>query len=109
MGAGKRNQVVTIQSKTLSTDAWGAPAEASWSTHKTVFAHVITQRGREFVSEGREDTAQHNISVIFDYVSGLNEAMRLLWNGETYEIVSVMAIRERNETQINAIWTEGRA
>ena len=106
--AGKRDQRVTIEQVTYANDAWGQPVSATWATFKTVWGHVITSRGREFVSSGEMDTAQRPISIIAEYTSGVTEDMRVSWDGRIYEIVGVFDRYRDNETQIDAVYTEGR-
>lgn len=106
---GPRDQRVRIEQVSLAADDWGQPTAATWSEYKTVWARVMTTRGKEFVSNGNMDTAQRRISVITEYTSGVTEKMRVVWDGRNYEIVGVSDQYRENETQIDAVYTEGRA
>ena len=102
------DQFIEIETYTASTDAWGTPSVKSWSVTGKLYGAVMTERGKEFVSEGSSDTARKRISVITFYRDDIPTNARLDWQGEKYEVTGVVLNVRKNETQINALWTEGR-
>lgn len=83
--AGKLRQVITYQAKTATTDAYGGPVE-TWATFATVRAAVTPLIGKDLMaSMAAQSTAEMRIN--HRYVTGITSAMRIVWDGETYEIV----------------------
>jgi SPP1 family predicted phage head-tail adaptor len=85
INAGKLRHVITYQAKTVTTDAYGGPVE-TWTTFATVRAAVAPLIGKDLVaSMAAQSTAEMRINHRF--VTGITSAMRIVWNGATYEIV----------------------
>ena len=85
ISAGKLRQVITYQAKTVTVDEYGGPVEA-WADHATVRAAVNPLIGKDLMaSMSAQSTAEMRINHRF--VPGITSAMRILWNGATYEIV----------------------
>lgn len=102
------DQFFEISSAGNATDAWGAPT-TGYSVTGKLYGHVVTEKGREFVSAGSTDTMQRPISVITHYRDDITTKDRLIWQGDVYDIVGLVPNERRNELQINAVWTEGRS
>ena len=83
--AGKLRQVITYQAKTQTVDEYGGPVEA-WADFATVRASVAPLIGKDMLaSMAAQSTAEARVN--HRYLSGITSAMRILWNGATYEIV----------------------
>lgn len=107
MQVGQYDQFFELQTSTDTTDDWGQPIK-SWSVTASFYGKLITERGREFVSRGEMDTSQKPISIVTHHRDDITPDLRIVWQGEVYEIVGVVPNYRINETQINAVWTEGR-
>ena len=94
MFAGKLDKQVVLESFTTTTNDFGEQVE-SWSTLATVWAQVIPQMGKEIY-----DAAQVNAIdlLIFRirYRTDLNRKHRIQYNGQTYDIETIVEIG-RNE------------
>ena len=83
--AGKLRQVITYQAKTQTVDEYGGPVEA-WADFATVRASVAPLIGKDMLaSMAAQSTAEARVN--HRYLSGITSAMRILWNGATYEII----------------------
>jgi SPP1 family predicted phage head-tail adaptor len=84
MSAGDLNQRVTFQSLQPGRDSMGQPLSA-WVNVCTVWANVRVPTGAESIRAGAE-TATARLSIRIRYRQGLSADMRVLWNGQVYEI-----------------------
>lgn len=97
--AGKRNRRVTIQRKTVASDADGYDTE-TWATYKSAMAWIQTMTGREFYS-AQKLNAETQALFIVNYVSGITTKDRVLYGTRVFEILSVNNPNEGNaELQI---------
>lgn len=87
MRIGKLDQRVTIQ-RAVNTTGSGGGVTKTWATVATVWAHVISQRGDESFRAAAE-RARHTVKVLVRYRAGVTPAMRLVWNGQNYDVVDV--------------------
>ncbi len=96
---GSLNQRVVLKQKTSAQDALG---QQVWifSTYATVWANVIATGGGES-TEANEKTANRFIEVLIR-ASGLtlNETMRLTWNGDDWNIVSINEYQLTNGSKV---------
>jgi len=87
--AGKRNQRITFQQRASGSDALGQEAVnwADLATQPTVWAMAKPVRGSEYFAAGQ---MQARADVVFNirYRADVTELLRVLWNGEPYEITS---------------------
>ena len=82
---GRFRHVITYQSKTQALDAYGGVTE-TWATYGTVRAAVAPLIGKDMLaSMASQSTAEARVN--HRYLSGITSAMRVQWNGVTYEIV----------------------
>lgn len=86
--AGQLNESVTVQSKTVTRDAYGAEA-ITWTTVATMPAAAEPISGREYLAMR---AAQADISIRFRlrYRAGISPAMRVRWRNNNYDIVEVI-------------------
>jgi SPP1 family predicted phage head-tail adaptor len=97
--AGKKNRRITIQRKTVTTNANGYKTD-TWATYKSVMAWIQNMTGREFYN-AQKLFSEMNTLFITGYVSGVTTADRILYGTIPYEILSVLDIGEaHNELHI---------
>ena len=83
--AGKLRQVITYRAKTQTVDEYGGPVE-TWADFATVRASVAPLMGKDMMSSmAAQSTAEMRIN--HRYLAGVTSAMRILWNGDEYEII----------------------
>ena len=99
MQTGKYRHIVTVQSKTASTDSYGGTIY-TWSDVCQAWSRVMPLAGRDLIAAGAE---QHEGRVRFfiRYVSGIDQSMRIVWQGRNHDIVSVADVKgEGKELEI---------
>ena len=85
INARRFRHVITYQSKAQSLDEYGGVTE-TWATFATVRAAVAPLIGKDMIaSMAAQSTAEARIN--HRYLAGITSAMRILWDGATYEIV----------------------
>lgn len=93
MKAGKLRHRVTIQTRTISQDGYGDAVE-TWTSGDTVWAEVtplLTATREAFVAQSETRSARQTLQVRMRWRDGLTPAgTRLLWDGETLDVESVM-------------------
>jgi SPP1 family predicted phage head-tail adaptor len=88
--AGKFDQRITLQSK-LVTRAANGEEVVTWDDVAQLWARVEPLRGREwFAAAQMQDAAE--IRVTIRYRAGVTRDMRVLWNGEPLDIMSVIDV-----------------
>ena len=96
-GGQLRNQI-TIQSRTQSgTDRQNAPIY-TWATFKEVFSEIFARRGGEKFSEENKQRVSQDYYMFrcrFYDVDGVNATMRILFDGQLYDIRGVMPDHNR--------------
>lgn len=88
MQIGRLNRRITIESKTVTRDAYGGET-ITWSTVATVWAAVLPIRGREYVAI-RQAGAELTTRFVIHYREGITPAMRVSYNGGQYNIEEVI-------------------
>lgn len=94
---GKYRQRITIQEQVESQQSDGS-VDVSWQTVSldsstdlsSVPAEVLMGAGREGVSAGTQ-TGQITARINFRWFAGLNQKMRIVWDGRNYDINSIEA------------------
>jgi len=99
MRAGKLDREVTLQKRSASQDAFGAPVE-TWSTLATVWAEVREERGREFFSGGT--ASEEKRSFFIRWMNGITSKDRVLYNGIAHDIRSIREIGRQDGLEILA-------
>jgi len=83
--AGKLRHVIAYRAKTQTVDEYGGPVE-TWADFATVRASVAPLIGKDMMSSmAAQSTAEMRIN--HRYLAGVTSAMRILWNGDEYEII----------------------
>lgn len=93
--AGGLRERITIEAKTLVTDAGGGGA-ATWSTVATVSAQVTPVKGREGEDAGRL-AAMQTFLVVIRYRNDVGPLNRIQWRGRTLNIRSAEDREERRQ------------
>jgi len=94
LNAGQRNKIITIQSKTMSTEDYGGQAPA-WADFVKAWAAIWPLKGRELFAA---QAAQSETTVRFNirWIAGITESMRIVYNGKNYDITALIDIGERH-------------
>jgi SPP1 family predicted phage head-tail adaptor len=101
MTAGDRDQRITVQTKTETTDDYGQTVE-TWNDHQDRWARAEVTSGREF----REHESEYTQEKVTFYVERDTDAAadgsyRIKWAGVVWNIVSAPDPRRRNERMIH--------
>lgn len=102
MRAGRRDRRITFIKRVVGgKDEWGRHSPPTWEPVATVSAEV-----KEVVSRERTNSPQvmavraANISI--RYRKDIHPAMRILWDGQTWEIKGMAELGRRRDLQILA-------
>ncbi len=96
LAAGRLNQRVTLQAKTVTRDAMGAQV-VTWQTVATVWAAVEPIRGREFVAL-RSAQSELTAKITIRHRAGVVPEMRVEHGTSVYEIREVIDPKARGES-----------
>lgn len=99
--AGQFDRRITIEQPTETRDLVGDPITA-WSEFATRWARKIDRRGTERFQAERE-TAEREVLFEIRYLAGVNETMRILFDGDTYDIEEVLEVRRRQFQTIRGV------
>ena len=93
MRAGRLDQRVTLEQLVTIGDSWGGTVEA-WAPLMTVWAAVEPLVGREYLAA---QAAQSEVTarVTMRYRTGITAQDRVIHDGKTYGIVSVIDVRSQ--------------
>ena len=87
MSSGRLRQRITIQERVSSTDSRGFQ-HVSWQDICTVWAAAENLRGREFFAAAAVQ-AEHTVKFTIRYREGITPAMRIVFDGKTYNITGI--------------------
>ena len=100
MRTGSRNRIISIESKTPVTDSgYGGPVE-TWSEIASVWANVIPVNSKERVDSGAvasDVEVKFNIIWMLGVTDTVDASMRVVYNGNTYRIVSVIDVYDEHK------------
>lgn len=89
LAAGKLNRRITIQRRDSTQDAAGQPA-MTWVDVTTVWAHILGDNGlRTIHVAGDIPLSVKRYSFRIRYLEGIDEGMRVLYNGTPFDIRAV--------------------
>lgn len=95
MEAGRLRELVTIEQKSVTRDAFGAETVA-WTTFAASLpAEAQPLSGREYVAM-RQAQADITIRFRLRYVAGVTPAMRVLWDSRAYDIIEAINVNARD-------------
>jgi len=92
--SGQMRRKIRIEELTETRTSSGAITE-SWSTYKTVRAEVLPVSGREYFS-AQTVNAQNTVKFNTRYMIGITTKMRIIYDGRTFDIQTVINHKERN-------------
>jgi len=95
MTIGEMRHRITIQRVTISTNENGYEVETP-EVIKEVWAKVSNLHGKEFF-EAKAVQAENTVKFTIRYISGLDQSMQILFQGQTYSITTIDNIKYRNE------------
>lgn len=102
MRSGWLRHRVTIQEKVVTRDAYGEE-DFTWRDTSTVWASVEPMRGREFLQATAEQVT-YDTTVRMRYGTAITPENRLTWNGQYYDVRSVVSVLEKaKELEIHCI------
>lgn len=86
--AGARDQLVTIEAPSQSTDGLGQRVEtwAAITGGTDIWAAALPIRGREFFAAGAMQS-EATVRFFIDYRADVDGTMRVVWNGLAHAIV----------------------
>ena len=90
VSAADLSAVITIQRNEPADNTLGEP-EANWVNHLTCFADAQPLRGREFFAAGQTQV-QHDVRFVIRWHEGIDETMRVVWNGRPHGINAVIDV-----------------
>jgi SPP1 family predicted phage head-tail adaptor len=99
---GRMDKLITIQqweADSPAQDAYGAPS-GTWETYVERWAEKIDRGGREFLTGG----VVYEATCVFKirYTSGLNTKMRISYDSEYYDIISIVELGRQDTQEIIA-------
>jgi SPP1 family predicted phage head-tail adaptor len=86
MQAGKLDQRITIEVKTVARNSIGEETE-TWATFATVWAAYRPMSARERAA-GAQLTSEFDAVFRIRYLASLDPEMRVTWRGQRFEIVA---------------------
>jgi len=95
--AGQLDRRITIQSFTTTTDDFGEVIQ-SFTTLADVWAKVEEKNGSEG-EEGNQLMATKRVEFFIRYRADINEQMRIVYNGLTYKIETILNADARKAFQ----------
>lgn len=104
MQAGNYNRRIAIESYTTSKDAYGEN-QKTWVLFREAFAAVQTASSREVF---QSDKLTQIDTVLFHvrYIEGIDSKMRIIHEGQAYNIRQVLPKGRRKELQIVAEYAD---
>lgn len=95
MKIGKLKKLITIQQNTPTRGTTGEPL-ASWAAYATNrWAEILPEAGDEGFS-AQKITTQRQMTVRLRYIAGVTSAMRVVYGGENFNILTVVNTGEQN-------------
>jgi len=106
MEIGGLRHRITIQKHTTTVNENGFEVE-TWEDIKTVWAAVSNLHGREYFAAAAVQ-AENTVKFTVRYLQGLDTAMRIRFQGKTYDITAIDNIKYQNRfMEIKALEVAG--
>lgn len=106
MEIGELKHRITFLKCIIQTNENGFEAE-TWEPFKTVWAKIENLSGREYFAAAQVK-AEKTVKFTIRYLEGLDETMRILFEGKVYNITSIDNIKYQNRfVEIKALEIEG--
>jgi SPP1 family predicted phage head-tail adaptor len=91
--AGRLRHRIEIQNYEMTQNDWGEVIY-TWSPWATVWASIEPLQGREFFA-AQALQSQTTVRIRMRYRPGVTSVMRVLWDGQIYDIESVIEPQSR--------------
>jgi SPP1 family predicted phage head-tail adaptor len=98
MRAGRIRNRVTIEEKTVVQNDYGEET-ITWSEYDVVWGSIEPLRGREF-AEAERAGAEVTTRIVMRYRSGVVPEMRATEGDNTYDIISVVNVDNRDREML---------
>lgn len=105
MRAGALRHRITIQQKTIGTDAFGGPTE-TWADVCTVNASIEPLNGRELIL-AQSVNAETTERIRIRYRSGITAAMRIVFGARLFNITAPPINPEERNRELILMVSEG--
>jgi SPP1 family predicted phage head-tail adaptor len=92
--SGPLNNKIQILTPTVTQDAYGAPV-TTWAILHEMWAAISPATGRELEIAGAIG-ADITHGITMRYVAGIKPKCKVMYNGRTFEIISVQNLNENN-------------
>ena len=90
MNIGRLDRKIVVEQETFSNNSIGEYTSA-WSVFHSAFASVAKVSGSESV-EADQITATNKVRFKIRFFDGINESMRVLYNGSYYDIIEIQEL-----------------
>ena len=100
MRAGTLDRQITIEALATVQDGFGDPVE-SWTALATVWAQMLPLRGTERFQAQQFD-AELTTRFRIRYRDDVSELMRIVFDGDSYEIEAVIEVGRREGLELRA-------
>jgi len=94
LNAGTLDRRIVIEQRTDTRDGSGDPV-AAWTVLATVWAAHEPLTGKEQF-EAHQVNAERPSKFVIRYRAGVDESMRVNWDGDLYDITSIVEIGRRD-------------
>lgn len=98
MNAGRLRDFIKVQQRSETQDEYGQPVD-TWTDLFADYAEVIRLGGREFFSQARV-AADVDTRVTIRYRAGIKAKQRIMFEGTTFDIQSVLPDQKRTQVEI---------
>jgi len=107
INSGELDRRITIQEPTGAKDEFGHETNTWQDVHTNIPCGVTFIKGGE-VWESVQDVGNLTTDFKIRYIAGITPRMRLVFEGETYDIKRVIEITRRKGYVIQAQWKDNR-
>jgi SPP1 family predicted phage head-tail adaptor len=90
MNIGRLDRKIVIESRTKTVNEYAEPV-FTWTPFHTCFANVQMAGGNERF-EADTITANNRVKFKIRYFAGINESMRVMYNGAEYQILQIQEL-----------------
>lgn len=107
MQAGKLVHVIEVQSLATTVNEAGTPAQ-TWTKKATLRAELVTEAAEEFI---RGSGASEETAIVFRtrYLPGITLEDRVRFNGQSFNIKSVLPLGRRKGLELRCVSLSGVA
>lgn len=106
INSGMLRDRIVMLAPTTSNNDYGEQA-VTWADYYACRARVTYSKGQRAI-DGGEIWLPNTIAVLMRYRSGLNDRMRLRWNGDLYRIDAMKSLHDEGRIDIIATKTDDK-